>query len=100
MQKIAITEGPLAPVFEKLGAWSAGPNPAVNTPDEAGRIAGFWQGLWHGTTAPVALVTSLFRPNVHVFEVHNNGKPYIAGFLLGVMTVWGGGSRAGARRSR
>jgi hypothetical protein len=100
MENTSVTEGRLAPIIEKLTAWAAGPNPAVNTPDEGGRVAGFGLGFWHGMIAPVALLISLFRPNVHVFEVHNNGKAYIAGFLLGVMTVWGGGGRAGARRRR
>lgn len=82
-----------------LGGCVAGPNPAVNTPDEAGKVAGFWQGLWHGIIAPVTFVISLFSANVHVFEVHNNGNWYVFGFLLGLAAVWGGGGRGlGARR--
>lgn len=76
----------------------AGPNALVNTPDEAGRVAGFWQGLWHGIIAPVTFVISLFSDTVHVFETHNNGNWYVFGFLLGLMAVWGGGGRASSRR--
>jgi len=76
----------------------AGPNAQVNTPDEAGRVAGFWQGLWHGIIAPVTFVISLFSDTVHVFETHNNGNWYVFGFLLGLTAVWGGGGRASSRR--
>ncbi len=76
----------------------AGPNALVNTPDEAGRVAGFWQGLWHGIIAPVTFVISLFSDTVHVFETHNNGNWYVFGFLLGLTAVWGGGGRASSRR--
>ncbi len=100
MKKITSTDGPLAPVFEKLAGWSAGPNPAANTPDEKGRVAGFWLGVWHGMIAPVTLVISLFSDKVHVFEVHNNGNWYVFGFLLGLTAVWGGGGRASSARRR
>ena len=76
----------------------AGPNALVNTPDEAGRVAGFWQGLWHGIIAPVTFVISLFSDTVHVFETHNNGNWYVFGFLLGLTAVWGGGGAASRRR--
>ena len=97
MEETPTTSGQFAPVMAKLTSWAAGPNPAVNTPDEAGRIAGFQLGLWHGAIAPVTFIISLFTDKVHVFEVHNNGKLYMLGFLLGVTGIWGG-SRAAARR--
>ncbi len=81
-----------------LSGCAAGPNALVNTPDEAGRVAGFWQGLWHGIIAPVTFVISLFSDTVHVFETHNNGNWYVFGFLLGLTAVWGGGGRASSRR--
>ncbi len=99
MNRIAITEGPLAQAFEKVMGSLAGPNPAANTPDAAGRVAGFWLGLWHGSIAPLTFVISLFSDKVHVYEVHNNGKWYLFGFLLGVTSIWGG-SRMNARRQR
>jgi hypothetical protein len=98
MKKIALTDGPLAPAFKKLVGSLAGPNPAVNTPDEAGRVAGFWLGLWHGTIAPVTFIISLFSDKVHVYDVHNNGKWYLFGFLLGVTALRGGGGRANSPR--
>lgn len=81
-----------------LSGCVAGPNALVNTPDEAGRVAGFWQGLWHGIIAPVTFVISLFSDTVHVFETHNNGDWYVFGFPLGLTAVWGGGGRATSRR--
>jgi hypothetical protein len=95
--KTAINDGPLGPMLEKLAGGLAGANPSVDTPDDKGRIAGFWLGLWHGTIAPVTFVISLFSDQVHVYEVHNNGKAYLAGFLMGVTGLWGG-SHAGHRR--
>jgi hypothetical protein len=88
----------LVMAFLALSGCVPGPNALVNTPDEAGRVAGFWQGLWHGIIAPVTFVISLFSDTVHVFETHNNGNWYVFGFLLGLTAVWGGGGRATSRR--
>ncbi len=78
---------------------AAGPNVLAGTPDEAGTVAGFWQGLWHGVIAPITFVVSLFNDGVAVYAVHNNGGWYNAGFLLGLGAVWGsGGSQAKRRR--
>jgi hypothetical protein len=74
-----------------------GPNPLARSPDEAGKVAGFWRGMLHGSIAPITFILSLFNPNVQIYEVHNNGAWYNAGFLLGAMGVLGG-SRSGARR--
>jgi hypothetical protein len=98
MNKMGITSGPLVQGIAALARSLAGPNPAVNTPNEVGRVAGFWLGLWHGSIAPVTFIISLFSDRVHVFEVHNNGKWYLLGFLLGVMSVWGGSRVNSARR--
>ncbi len=96
--KVETTDGPLAQVLETLKHSVAGPNPAANTPDEAGRVAGFWLGFWHGIIAPITFVISLFSDKVHVYEVHNNGKLYTLGFLLGAMALRGGGARPRPRR--
>ncbi len=96
--KVAFRIGLLVLAVIILAGCAAGPNPSVNTPDEGGKVAGFWQGLWHGFIAPFTFVISLFSKTVHVFEVHNNGNWYVFGFLLGI-SIWGGGSRAvGSRR--
>jgi hypothetical protein len=98
MKKIAITVGLLILALVVLTSCVAGPNPAVNIPNEAGHVAGFWLGLWHGIIAPVTFIISLFSANVHVFEVHNDGNWYVFGFLLGLTAIWGGGGRASSRR--
>lgn len=61
--------------------------------------AGFWRGLVHGWIAPVSLVISLFRDDVSLYEVRNNGGFYDCGFLLG-LSCWGGGGAAASRRRR
>ena len=67
---------------------SPGPNPQLNDPDDAGRVAGIAQGLWHGLIAPVTGVGSFFNPAMQMYEVHNNGSEYNLGFLIGVALVF------------
>jgi len=64
------------------------PNPQVNKPAENGRVAGILQGLWHGIISPVTLILSFFNENGQMYEVHNDGKEYNLGFLLGVAIVF------------
>lgn len=73
----------------------AGPNELQNSVNEKGEIAGFWRGLWHGLIVPFAFLTSLFKEDVGLYEVHNNGNWYNFGFILGLMIVFGGNSGAG-----
>ena len=65
-----------------------GVNPLANEPAENGRVAGVLQGLWHGLIAPVTLIMSFFNENVQMYEVHNDGKEYNLGFLLGAALVF------------
>lgn len=85
-----------------LAACAPGANPHATTPDGAGQLAGFWLGLWHGFITPVTFVWSLFSSKVGVYEIHNNGGWYNAGFLLGASCVFGGGGRGskGLRRAK
>ena len=83
-----------------LGACTAGPNEFEEVPDEEGRTAGFWLGLWHGFISPFTFIISLFSDSVHVFEVHNNGNWYVFGFLLGASIIFGGSGGGAARRRR
>jgi len=78
---------------------AAGPNELARSPREGGKVAGFWQGLWHGFISPFTFVASLFTDNVSIYEVHNNGGWYNFGFLLGAATILGG-SGGGAARTR
>ena len=74
---------------------AAGPNELENSETTDGKIAGFWQGLWHGLIAPFALVISLFKEDMGIYETHNNGRKYNFGFIIGLMIVFGG-NRAGS----
>ncbi|HSL42933.1 MAG TPA: hypothetical protein VK897_05840 [Anaerolineales bacterium] len=65
-----------------------GPNPQQNEPDDTGRLAGALQGLWHGLISPVTVVGSFFNPAMQMYEVHNNGREYNLGFLVGVALVF------------
>lgn len=77
---------------------AAGPNELENSENQNGKIAGFWQGLWHGLIAPVSFWISVFKENVGVYEVHNNGRWYNFGFILGLMIIFGGNKGAGKAR--
>ena len=72
----------------KIQLYAPGPNPEINTPDAHGRPASFWLGVWHGVISPFTLAASfLGRENVQMYEVHNDGRLYNLGFLLGVLIM-------------
>ncbi len=83
-----------------LGACAAGPNELAGTRDEEGKVAGFWQGLWHGFITPFTFIISLFSKKVHIYEVHNNGTWYNLGYLIGASAILGGGGGGAASRSK
>ena len=56
--------------------------------------AGFLYGLWHGVISVITLIIHIFNENVHVYESNNVGGWYDFGFLLGVISIWGGGCHA------
>jgi hypothetical protein len=80
-----------------LAACAAGVNPQVDVPDEGGRTAGFFFGLWHGIIMPIAFVISLFTDRVSIYDVNNTGGWYDFGYLLGLCISLGGGAKAGWR---
>ena len=75
-----------------------GANPAIDTPAENGKVAGFGTGLWHGLVALITLFVSFFNPAVQMYEVHNNGAWYNFGFLLGAVFLSGLFGFLGGRR--
>lgn len=81
-----------------ITACTAGPSEIQNMPDESGEVAGFWMGLWHGFISPFTFIISLFKDNIQVFEVHNNGNWYVFGFLVGASAIFGGGSGSAVAR--
>ena len=68
-----------------IAGCAAGPNPSANVVPADGELAGFWLGVWHGMIAPITFIISLFKPNVHFYEVHNNGNIYNLGFMFGLL---------------
>ena len=80
-----------------LASCAAGPNAAVGTVAENGRVAGFWLGLWHGVISPITFIVSLFNDGVSIYEIHNNGNWYNFGFVIGAAFLIGGSH--GARKS-
>lgn len=76
-----------------------GPNDLEKKPDDEGRIAGFWKGLWHGLIAPITFIISIFTKSVRFYEVHNNGTWYNFGFVLGAGLFLQGGI-LGSKKAR
>jgi hypothetical protein len=62
--------------------------------------AGFWLGLWQGFIAAFVFVASLFKSNLGIYEVHNNGAWYNFGYLFGLACFFGGGGNRAARRTK
>ena len=73
-------------------------NQYKGTANASDAVAGFWLGLWHGFIAPIVFVISLFKNNVGIYEVHNNGTWYNFGYLFGLACFFGGGGSKAARR--
>lgn len=51
-------------------------------------LPGFWMGVWHGIISPVNFALSFVKKSIHFYEVHNNGKCYDIGFVLGVIIMY------------
>jgi hypothetical protein len=77
----------LVPLLLLLTSCTAGD--AQFTPESQ---AGFWYGLWHGVISVISMIIHLFNDHVAVYEINNTGGWYDFGFLLGVISIWGGGS--------
>lgn len=61
----------------------AGPNGFQNVPDDVGKVAGFWKGLFNGMFILCHFIASWFT-DVNIYEVHNNGFWYNLGYLFGL----------------
>ena len=48
-------------------------------------LAGFWVGLVHGFLSIIALIGSIFNKSIGIYESHNSGFGYNAGFVLGML---------------
>jgi hypothetical protein len=73
-----------------LAGCAPGANQSKGTPSELDGLAGFWLGLWQGFIAPFVFVASLFKNNLGIYEVHNNGAWYNFGYLFGLACFFGG----------
>jgi hypothetical protein len=75
-----------------------GTNQFKGTASEQNVVAGFWLGIWQGFIAPFVFVASLFKTNLSIYEVHNNGAWYNFGYLFGLACFFGGGGKQAGRR--
>jgi len=81
-----------------LTGCAPGSNQSKGTRGEHDVVAGFWLGLWQGFIAPFVFVASLFKSNLSIYEVHNNGTWYNFGYLFGLACFFGGSGNRAARR--
>lgn len=61
-----------------------------NGSNDSSNLAGFFSGVWHGWIAPVSLIISIFKKNVGIYEIYNNGFFYDLGFYAAVISGFGG----------
>ena len=59
---------------------------------------GFWSGLWHGFIAPFSFFVSLFKDDVALYALNNNGGWYDFGFVLGAGILFGGSRKRRKRK--
>jgi hypothetical protein len=81
-----------------LAGCAPGANVFKGTATAHGGVAGFWLGLWQGFIAPFVFVASLFKRDLSIYEVHNNGAWYNLGYLFGLACFFGSGGNRAARR--
>ena len=62
----------------------------MDSPRPNGPSAGFLLGVWHGAIVFFTFVVSLFKDSVGIYETHNTGWPYNLGFVIGLMSAFGG----------
>ncbi len=55
---------------------------------------GFWYGLMHGFISPIAFIISLFKDEVAIYAINNNGNWYNFGFILGASIIFGSGGKS------
>ena len=77
-------------LLNTLATCAPRPNPSKGTAMNHDGVAGFWLGLWQGLIAPFVFVVSLFRRDLSIYEIHNNGAWYNFGYLFGLACVFGG----------
>jgi hypothetical protein len=81
-----------------LAGCALGANQLKGRPGDHYGVAGFRLGLWQGFIAPFVFVASLFKNNLGIYEVRNNGAWYNFGYLLGLASFFGGSGNRTARR--
>jgi len=92
--KISLSVLVLVLLLSILAGCAPGPNPSEKMASEHGEFAGFWLGLWQGFIAPFVFVASLFKGDLNVYEVHNNGS----GTTSAIYSAWPVSSEVEATR--
>ena len=75
------------------------PNPGLGNLFE-GKTYGFWYGLLHGFISLFTFIISLFKDDVGIYAANNTGGWYDFGFILGIMSFYGGGTKAAKKKKR
>jgi hypothetical protein len=84
-----------------LAGCAPGANQSKGVANQHDVVAGFWLGFWQGFIAPFVYVASLFKNDLCIYEIHNNGAWYNFGYLFGLACLLGGGgNRTAGRKPR
>ncbi|HST37579.1 MAG TPA: hypothetical protein VLK25_13250 [Allosphingosinicella sp.] len=78
------------------GIWTLAACAGQSAAAVAPSAPGFLYGLWHGFIFPIAWLISLFRSDVAIYAVPNDGGWYDFGYFLGIV-VFGVGARNSTR---
>ncbi len=95
-RKVGVVCGVALCALVILGAGGCAAGPGLTGSAVGPTPAGFWLGFWHGLIAPVTFLVSLFNDSVSIYEIHNNGNWYDAGFMIGISSIFSAMARSGA----
>lgn len=63
-----------------------------------GDANGFWMGLIQGFICPFSFIVSIFDDEIAIYAVNNSGVWYDFGYLLGLASIFGGGTKGASKK--
>ena len=63
-------------------------------------VFGFWKGLLHGIILPFSFIGSLFKDDIAIYAINNNGAWYDFGFAFGASIIFGSGGKGASKKRK
>jgi len=63
-----------------------------------GDTYGFWTGLIQGFICPFSFIVSIFDEETAIYAANNSGVWYDLGYVLGLASIFGGGTKGASKR--